>query len=142
MESRLRDFIDFAKDVVKQSRTIITNVIDKIPATEEYNSYREELEAFLLKLDRYKKRSDKCATKSLQVMTEFLILTESYEQENTTTEAQEVYSIMNSHGLPELEKQAAVWMENFDEDRFQREYQEMLTSGHTTDVSSMFMEIC
>uniref|UniRef100_A0A1I8MX59 DUF148 domain-containing protein n=1 Tax=Musca domestica TaxID=7370 RepID=A0A1I8MX59_MUSDO len=143
IEQNVQELFQFAKNIVNDSGPMINAVIEAMPDTEDYEEYRGELENYLSRLDEYKENSGMCAKKSIELMVSFMDVMMPYaeEEEEISPQAKEVLRLLSENGLLNLQQQAEKWMENFDDEKLQEEY-ETWSKNDMNNMTSIWTEIC
>ncbi|XP_073822603.1 uncharacterized protein [Musca autumnalis] len=143
IEQNVQGLFQFAKNVVNASGPMINAVIEAMPDTDDYNDYRGELENYLRRLDDYRENSGMCVKKSIELMVSFMDVMMPYaeEEDEISPQAKEVLRLLRENGLLDLQNQAEIWMNSFDDAKLKEEYENLNESG-INNMTSAWVQIC
>lgn len=143
INQNMKDFVEFAKTAVKESDRIVNAVIEAMPATENFDPYRKELESYVRRLEDYKAHSGICIKKTVELMVSFLETTTLYEaNEGMPEETKVLLKLYKENGLDEFQDQAEKWMEILGDDKMDIDYDDIISENDNNVMASIFMEIC
>ncbi|XP_005183002.2 uncharacterized protein LOC101901361 [Musca domestica] len=130
-----------AKNLIPRTEVVILNTIQKIPKTNSYNKYRQDLQSYVNYLNQYKTKRGKCYEKSFDLIGKYAETMERYDKPNATEEARRVRSLLKECGSETLTRDLDEWIDAYEKSNFDVESQK-LTSEDTRKIMTLLQEVC
>lgn len=132
---------NLSKRLIPRTEAVIRATIPKIPKTNVYNKYRQDLQGYLNHVNQYKTKRGKCYQKSFDLIGKYAEIMERYEKPNPTEEARRVQTLLKESGSDGLVRELDEWIDAYDKSNFDVE-SENLTSADTRKIMALLQETC
>ncbi|XP_005190114.1 uncharacterized protein LOC101901050 [Musca domestica] len=106
--------VNFLKNLAEATGPLVKSVVEQIPKTEAYSTYKAELDEYMTSYEEYKTKKGMCFQKSMTLLEKFITLTDKYEKEDAPAEAKKVDELFNSYDNQKLEKEIERFVEKME----------------------------
>ncbi|XP_013104032.2 uncharacterized protein LOC106084701 [Stomoxys calcitrans] len=130
-----------SKRLIPQTEAVIKLAINKIPTTNAYTKYRQDLQSYLSSVNHYHTKRGGCYEKSFNLIGQYASLMERYEKPNALLEAKRVKALLKESGSDNLSRDLDEWIDAYEKSNFDVE-SENLSSSDTKKVMALLQEVC